>query len=89
MQSWGSRNLEHVFFCRRKLWRTVEEDFPESDIVATVYTGEITYTLDDFEKIEGLIADFERYQAETDFLEDAAVLVELIGAVDDEAGDEE
>ena len=28
-------------------------------------------------------------RAETDFFEDAAVLVELIGAVDDEAGDEE
>ena len=53
----------------RKLWRTVEEDFPESDIVATVYSGEITYTLDDFEKIEGLIAEFERYQSETDFLD--------------------
>ena len=47
----------------------MEEDFPESDIVATVYSGEITYTLDDFEKIEGLIAEFERYQSETDFLD--------------------
>ena len=61
-------------FDRRKLWRTVEEDFPESDIVATVYSGEITYTLDDFEKIEGLIAEFERYQAETDFLDSESLV---------------
>ena len=58
--------LIHINF--RKLWRTVEEDFPESDIVATVYSGGISYTLDDFEKIEGLIADFEEYKAEEGLL---------------------
>ena len=53
----------------RKLWRTVEEDFPESDIVATVYSGGISYTLDDFEKIEGLIAAFEEYKSEEGLLD--------------------
>ena len=53
----------------RNLWATIEEDFPESDIEAIVYSGGISYTLDDFEKIEGLIAEFERYQSETDLLD--------------------
>ena len=37
--------------------------------MATVYSGGISYTLDDFEKIEGLIADFEEYKAEEGLLD--------------------
>ena len=54
---------------RRELWRTVEEDFPESDIVATVYSGEIEYTLDNFEKIERMVGEFEEYASKTGLLD--------------------
>ena len=37
--------------------------------MATVYSGGISYTLDDFEKIEGLIADFEEYKTEEGLLD--------------------
>merc|ERR1719188_1263716 len=54
----------------RELWRTVEEDFPESDIVATVYSGEIEYTLDNFEKIERMVGEFEEYASKTGLLDE-------------------
>ena len=51
----------------RELWNTLEGDLPESDIVGTMYSGEMASNLDNFG--QQMVGEFEEYAAETGLLE--------------------
>ena len=46
-----------------------DNHFPESDIVADIYSGEINFDEEDFSKIESIVVGFELLYMEGDYLE--------------------
>ena len=46
-----------------------EDHFPESDIVADIYSGEINFNEDDFSRLESIVEDFELLYKEGEYLE--------------------
>ena len=46
-----------------------DNHFPESDIVADIYSGEINFDEEDFSKMESIVVGFELLYMEGDYLE--------------------
>ena len=50
-----------------------ENHFPESDIVADIYSGEINFDEDDFNKMESIVVGFEHLYMEGEYLEGESI----------------